>query len=569
MAGTHDTIVLVHGADAGGAQGAFLNHVTEPLVRWLEANGGELLTLAPSSIRRGPRPARLELSGRLPHPDRPGESRPFEWRIVEARWADEYTTTSERAATWRALRNTGDALVNHLGWYDPAWRAWRAIVGLVGPLGALALAPDADAEAQTWRYRFDARWPLPLRFLAALWLGVLAPVLLLGLLTPVVLLALPVWAVTGATSEWQRAVWNGWLRLLLTAVWLPSLALAGLLLAGILTLTLLPFEVPALGAARRGVLRVLRLRWLDTHAYTTDRVSGAAIEEAVGSVIASELAEARTLTIIGFELGAVIAYETLSALARPTFQPEVQNPYVTVSQALSAIDRPLPRYGLPVTLITVGGTLNRALGWRRRPLLRDPLPEGTRWVDAWSMHDPVAMGSAHRSLAAASGVPLTEARLTNVPGILGAHDYTSNVDLAALIADEVIAAAATHVLADASDERPLPWQPRAEGTWAWRARNGHADRDCTRTRRAVLRRAVTTLRALAYLAIATNAWLAFGAADGEAIEQLLAVASPTLLGAAAVTLGLAVLDPLAAAAGEAWASRPCPHTVLIPNPVRP
>ena len=116
MAGTHDTIVLVHGADEGATQGAVLNDVAEPLVRWLEANGGELLTLAPSSIRRGPRPARLDLSGRLPDPDRPGESRPFEWRILEARWADEYATTSERAATWRTLRNLADAFVDHLGW---------------------------------------------------------------------------------------------------------------------------------------------------------------------------------------------------------------------------------------------------------------------------------------------------------------------------------------------------------------------------------------------------------------------------------------------------------------------
>ncbi|MFA7296603.1 MAG: hypothetical protein WC211_05365 [Dehalococcoidia bacterium] len=567
MAGTHDTIVLVHGADASATQGAFLNDVAEPLVRWLEANGGELLTLAPSSIRRGPRPARLDLSGRLPDPDRPGESRPFEWRIIEARWNDEYTVTSERAVTWRALRNVADALIDHLGWYDPAWRAWRAIAGLGVPLGALALAPEAATEAQAWRYRFDTRWPLPLRLLLALWLGVLAPVLLLGVLTPVVLLALPLWLVTGATAEWQHAVWNGWLRLLLALVWLPTLALAAALLAAILALALLPFAVPCVGALRRGVLGVLRLRWLDTHAFTTDRVSGAAIEEAVGSAIAAELESARTLTIVGFELGAAIAYETLGALARPTFQPEVQNPYVTVSQALSAIDRPLPRYGLPVTLITVGGVLNRALGWRRRTLLRDPLPEGTRWVDAWSTHDPVAMGSVDRRLVAASGVPLVEARLANAPGILGADDYRANLDLAALIADEVIAASATQVLAPADGERPEQWQPRAEGTWAWRSRNGLADRDCTRARRAVARRISTGLRATAYAGVAAYAWLTSGAVEAESID-LLALSMSALLGAAAVTLGFAVLDPLAAAAGEAWANRPCRHTVLIPSAVR-
>jgi hypothetical protein len=567
MAGTHDTIVLVHGAEAGAAQGAFLNDVTEPLVRWLESNGGELLTLSPSSIRRGPRPARLDLSGRLPDPDRPGESRPFEWRIIEARWADEYTVTSERATTWRALRNVADALIDHLGWYDPAWRAWRALAGLGLPVGALALAPEADAEAQVWRSRFDTRWPLPLRLLVALWLGVLAPVLLLGVLTPVVLLALPLWLATGATAEWQRAVWGGWLRLLLAVAWLPTLALAATLLAALLVLALLPFAVPGLGALRRGVLGVLRLRWLDTHAFTTDRVSGAAIEEAVGSAIAAELESSRTLTVVGFELGAAVAYETLSALARPTFQPEVQNPYVTVSQALSAIDRPLPRYGLPVTLITVGGTLNRALGWRRRALLRDPLPEGTRWVDAWSTHDPVAMGSVDRRLAAASGVPLIEARLANAPGILGAHDYLANPDLVALLADEVIAASATQVLAPAAEERPEPWQPRAEGTWAWRPRNGLADRDCTRARRAVARRVVTTLRAAAYIGVASYAWLTSGAVDAESID-VLALAMPALLGAGAVTLGFAVLDPLASATGEAWANRPCRHTVLIPSAVR-
>ena len=567
MPGTHDTIVLVHGADAGVTQGAFLNDVTEPLVRWLEANGGELLTLSPSSIRRGPRPARLDLSGRLPDPDRPGESRPFEWRIVEARWADEHTVTSERAATWRALRNVADALVDHLGWYDPAWRAWRAIAGLGLPVGALALASGTGAQAQAWRYRFDVRWPLPLRLFVALWLGVLAPVLLLGVLTPVVLLALPLWLATGATAEWQRAVWGGWLRLLLALVWLPTLALTAMLLAAIGTLTLLPFALPGVGTLRRGVLGLLRLRWLDTHAFTTDRVSGAAIEETVGSTIAAELESARTLTIVGVELGAAIAYETLSALARPTFQPEVQNPYVTVSQALSAIDRPLPRYGLPVTLLTVGGSLNRALGWRRRALLRDPLPEGTRWVDAWSTHDPVAMGSVDRRLVAASGVALIEARLANAPGILGAHGYLANPDLAALIADEVIAASATQQHAPATEEHPEPWQPRADGTWAWRPRNGLADRDCTRTRRAVARRVATTLRAAAYLGVAAYACLTSGTLAAERID-VLALAMPALLGAGAVTLGFAMLDPLTTAAGTAWANRPCRHTVRIPSAVR-
>jgi hypothetical protein len=43
---------------------------------------------------------------------------------------------------------------------------------------------------------------------------------------------------------------------------------------------------------------------------------------------------------------------------------------------------------------------------------------------------------------------------------------------------------------------------------------------------------------------------------------------PALLGAGAVTLGFAVLDPLASATGEAWANRPCRHTVLIPSAVR-
>ena len=73
--------------------------------------------------------------------------------------------------------------------------------------------------------------------------------------------------------------------------------------------------------------------------------------------------------------------------------------------------------------------------------------------------------------------------------------------------------------------------------------------------------------ATAYVGVAAYAWLTSGAVEAESVD-LLALAMSALLGAAAVTLGFAVLDPLAAAAGEAWANRPCRHTVLIPSAVR-
>ena len=72
-------------------------------------------------------------------------------------------------------------------------------------------------------------------------------------------------------------------------------------------------------------------------------------------------------------------------------------------------------------LITVGGALNRTLGWRGRPMLESPLPEGTRWVDIWSVHDPVPMGSLDRDLIATSGVAAEEVRVANTLTPIVAH----------------------------------------------------------------------------------------------------------------------------------------------------
>lgn len=70
-------------------------------------------------------------------------------------------------------------MIDQLGMYDPVWRFWRALTNLVGPLRPIANAPTPGADEQAWRYRFDPRWPLPARLLAAVWLGLVAPVLLL------------------------------------------------------------------------------------------------------------------------------------------------------------------------------------------------------------------------------------------------------------------------------------------------------------------------------------------------------------------------------------------------------
>jgi len=571
MPGTHDTIVLVHGAGEGDVQGGALVEFAEPLVQWLADNGAEELVSEPISIRRGMRPARLHLSGRLPDPDRPGAARDFAWQIVEARWADEHVTRSELGATAWALRALPDALIDHLGYYDSVWRFWRAITGAVSMVRPLVHAPAMGADAQAWRYRYDAAWPFLLRLLYVLWIGLVLPIVVLSIATIVLLPMTLLWLFNSALDSWERAYWNGLYRLVLVVLWVPVLVIAAVALAALLVVAALPVALPWIGTWRRGVLRMLHLSWLEHAMFDVERVNGASLEEAVGATIASELNDARSLTIVGHGLGAVLAYETLGALARPTRQPDVQNPYVTVSQAISAIDRPLPRYGLPITLVTVGSALNRSRAWRRRPLLLDALPEGTRWVDVWSMHDPVAMGSTDRRIVETSGATVLEVRATNHATLRNAPSayWPNATQVATTVAEEVIAASASRVLPAPEGASPQPWMPRSAGTWEWRLDHAHADRDCTTARRNRVVRTLALLRLGVISGLACCVGQAY-MAPGEVIfiEHVAAAALPAVVSLGAYGLGMAVLEALGAGIARWWMARPCAHTRFAPNAVR-
>lgn len=571
MAG-HDTVVLVHGIGDGEVQGDFLVDVAEPLVRWVAANGGEQLRLEPASLRRGARPAGLRVTGRLPDPDRPDGTQPFEWHLVEARWSDEFKPPPERTAAAWSLRTAPLAVVDQVAYYDTLWRFWRLLARL-GPLGPLfrlfahAPAPlragEQGADEQAWRYRYDVagpfwRYKLPY----ALWFGLAAPLLLLALASVVLLPLTPLWLLTGRLRAWQHSYYNALYRLIITAVWLPVIALAMVLLLGVTLLTLLPFAIPRLEALRKGVLNVLRLRFADAYVFSHEWVDGAAVEAAVARVIESEAPECRSLTVIAHSQGAVVAYEALAALARPLEQPALSAPYVTVTQALSAIDRPLPRPGLALTLITVGGALNRTLGWRRRRLLADPLPAGTRWIDIWSVHDPVPMGSLDRRLIAVSGAAPTEVRVANTLTPLNAHTtyWPNTPEVIAVVAEELVTAGARPAPTAAAGAPPTTWQPRAPGLWAWRARHGRSDRACALGRRARVLYALAILRAAGYLGIAAVTVALFVLGTGTAVERATAAAVGGIATSAAYLVAFVLVEACALAFARWWWERPCAHT---------
>jgi hypothetical protein len=333
------------------------------------------------------------------------------------------------------------------------------------------------------------------------------------------------------------------------------------LLFGVTLLTLVPFRIPRIESLRRGILNLVRLRFADAYVFSNEWVDASAVEQAVGNLIVAELEQCRSLTVVAYSQGTVVSYEVLAELGRPVAQAALVSPYVSVAQALADLGRPLPREGLPVTFITVGAALNRTLGWRQRRMLSTPLPPGTRWVDIWSVHDPVPMGSLDRGLLAASGLAPSEVRVSNTLTPLNAHTtYWSNTpEVVATIAEELITAGAVRRLSDEPGGPPAEWSSRTPGLWAWRTEHGRSDRACALRRRGRIVYWLAFLRAAGYIAVMAAAVLGF-LRPGE-YSPLVASAGAALVVSILYLVVFVTIEALAMAFARWWWDRPCPHTL--------
>ena len=450
----YDAVVLVHGIGDGERQGDFLVEVTEPLLRWVGENGGAFTSRHAQSVRRGERPARLEVAGTIPDPDADDATRDFEWHFVGARWSDEFRPPSERTALGWSRYAYPESVLDQLSYYDTVWRFWRRLARIPA-LGGIfrwwgnGPPQELDGDGHAWAYRYRIHRRLLYKLLYALWLGVLAPLLILAAATPVLLPAAPLWLVARIWSPverwstWERAYLTGLYRLLLTVGRLPLLLLAYALLWLLSALAIVPLAIPGIEGARRAISAAVRMRFADVYVYNKQLVQSWAIAGAVERVIGEEARQCRTLTVIAYSQGAVVAYEALSRMGGAA-APAAATPMVSVREAIEQLDSPLSRPGLALRLITVGGALNRARshaiggGGEPRALLDRPLPPALRWVDIWAVHDPMPMGSLSAELREHAGVAPREVRVSNTLTELDAHTtyWENDPEVISTIADE-------------------------------------------------------------------------------------------------------------------------------------
>ena len=530
----YDAVVLVHGVGEGEHQGDFLVDVTEPLLRWVGENGGQIASITPQSLRRGERPPRLEVSGTIPDPQREDQRREFDWRFVEARWSDEFRPPPARSALGWSRRAYPEAVADQLCYYDSVWRFWRLLARLpsAGPAFRwLANGPSesADGDQRAWQYRYRLERSRRYKYPYALWFGLIAPLLLLAGASVALLPLAPVSLVTGLASKWEKAYFNAIYRLLLTLAWVPLVALGYVLLLFVTLLAAVPVGIPSVEPLRRRITDLVRLRFADVYVFNERLVQPAAIVDAVSRVIAEEAGHCRSLTVIAYSQGAVVAFEALSQLAHPSV-PAAQAPILSVREAMAQIDSPLSRPGLRLRLITVVGALNRALaapfGGDRldavRRLLDRPLPPGTRWVDIWSMHDPVPMGSAAARLCGRAGRAPAEVRTSNTLTQLSAHTsyWENEVEVIATVAEELADARIDAVGGESEAAMPRTWEnPNRFGFWWWRRHHGGNDRESARSRRGVLLYALAAVRAAGYLFV--GGVLLFTAFGGSSSDSLI------------------------------------------------
>ena len=543
----YDAVVLVHGIGDGERQGDFLVEVTEPLLRWVGENSGAVSSRHAQSVRRGDRPARLEVAGTIPDADAGGATRDFEWHFVEARWSDEFRPPPERTALGWSRYAYPESVLDQLSYYDTVWRFWR-LLARIPALGGVfrwwgnGPPQEQDGDSHAWAYRYRIRRSLLYKVVYALWLGVLAPLLILALATPVLLPATPAWLLvrTGSPVErwstWQRAYLTGLYRLLLTVARLPLLLLGYAVLWLLSALAIVPLAIPGIESARRAITTVVRMRFADVYVYNQQLVQSWAVAGAVERVIAEEAGRCRTLTVIAYSQGAVVAYEALSRMAGPG-APPAATPLVSVREAIEQLDSPLSRPGLELRLITVGGALNRArshaiggAGSGPRALLDRPLPSAIRWVDIWAVHDPVPMGSLSAELRARAGVDPREVRVSNTLTELDAHTsyWENDPEVISTIADELTTRPAPSPAAAAEEDGEAPtgppdWEnPATHGFWRWRARNDRTTRVVATRRRKRFLYGLAGLRAAGYLFVA--AVLLFTALGGSQADRLIAEA---------------------------------------------
>ena len=335
--------------------------------------------------------------------------------------------------------------------------------------------------------------------------------------------------VTGPGSRWEKAYFNAIYRLLLTLAWVPLVAIGYVLLLLVTLLAAVPVGIPSVEPLRRRITDLVRLRFADVYVFNERLVQSAAIVDAVSRVIADEARRCRSLTVIAYSQGAVVAYEALSQLAHPSV-PAAQAPMISVREAMAQIDSPLSRPGLRLRLITVGGALNRALatpfGGDRpdaaRRLLDRALPAGTRWVDIWAMHDPVPMGSAATQLCARAGGAPAEVRTSNTLTQLSAHTsyWENDVEVIATIAEELADARVDATGGESEAAAPRTWEnPNRFGFWWWRRHHGGSDRESVRSRRGAVLYTLAAVRAAGYLFV--GGVLLFTAFGGSRSDPLI------------------------------------------------
>ncbi len=277
QADDYDAVVLVHGIGDGERQGDFLVDVTEPLLRWVRENGGRFDSRRPQSLRRGDRPAQLEVAGTIPDPGSEGARRPFNWRFVEARWSDEFRPPPQREALAWSLRAYPESVLDQLAYYDTVWRFWRLLsrlpaVGSIFRWWGNGPPAGLDGDSREWAYRYHLRSSLWTKLPYVLWFRVLAPLLILAVATPLLLTLAPFWVAVRRWrpverwSRWERAYLTGIYRLLLTLVRLLLLVFAYIVLL-LTALAGVPLPVPRIERLRQALTTAIHMRFADVYVY--------------------------------------------------------------------------------------------------------------------------------------------------------------------------------------------------------------------------------------------------------------------------------------------------------------
>lgn len=534
-------VVVVHGVSDGMKQGDFLVDVVEPVFDWMAEAGTEFEARRGVNVRRGPHPPTFDAVASLPRsmsnaarPAAPAASgapsgAPAEaeagagqdrtrihWRFYEAMWSDEHREPSPARALLWWVRAMPMFVIDHLSYYDATWRLrWADF-----------RTPGDSAQARARQYHYNLRWTvlrkswywlvfafvIPI-FAVAAYAAVVVP--LTGLWMLIQLGRLLLWSGAGGGSpDWLTRMvasyWNLAYRMLLVVAWLPLLVVGWLLIVVLWMLSHVPVKIPQASKTTDLVVRFIQFRFGDMLIYNRDLVASGSIHRAVVSVLQKAIEECHgSLTVIAHSQGCVVAYEAIAHLAA---QGKLRR--VTFVTAGSMINH---TYGWPWEFRSRGRSHKRVPG---RDLMTRPLPDGTRWVDIYALHDPAPMGALNGELAETSGAAVHDVAVKNTLTHVSAHTtyWPNNVEVISVIADELLHRALSNRARGGSDATQQRWtNPRAGNGFEQphadrRGLAVHAERGLYTLRQV----SVAAVRGIAYLTvIAFAVWLIVGGQQAD------------------------------------------------------